>query len=88
MFFGRKSIGLARMYRAILMLGRRVNRVELKFSAACIYHIMINARRYYDSTTISDRMLLSIEHHPTLPALKTEKLIELVHFSPDIFARL
>jgi hypothetical protein len=73
------------MDNAVLMIRRRIERIELQWNTAGIDDVVIHPSRDDHGEARPDQRVDPIENDLARPFLHAKELIERVHFHPDLF---
>mgnify|MGYP001557919621 CR=1 FL=1 len=80
-------VGLGRFDRAVLMFRRGIYRVEFKLLRTGIDDVVPHPFGYHQRVALSNRVFDAVEYRRSFSGLKTDKLVELMHFLADFFPR-
>lgn len=82
------GIRLRRMYDAIMMIGRRVDRIEFHLLVGCVDDIMPRSCGNDDRKAVPYRVLHTIKNRPPLSCFTSDELVKVMYFFPDVLTRL
>jgi hypothetical protein len=82
------GIAACMVHYAVPMIGWSVQRIKLHGGFAGIDNVVMFPSRDHQSEACADSGSDSIQYGFPIPGFNAEKLVELVDFGPDVFARL